>query len=118
LLFAAALLSAAAVVPTVFNVPLGVELVVGIAAAVAAVAIAHRTLFSLFAGLALAVIRPYAPGETLRLHLPEHGGDVEAVVVRIGPANTTLGAESGLLVVPNHRLLKDPPQQAAGESCW
>ena len=91
----------------------GEQIAVWVAAGLAALLVLHRTLLSLLAGLALAVIRPYASGEPLRLHSPAHGGEVEAVIVRLGPLTTTLATETGLLCLPNHRLLMDAPQAAA-----
>jgi hypothetical protein len=105
---AAALIAGAAVVSAVFVPGAAARVAVCLAGAAVAVALAHRALLGLFAGLALAVIRPYAPGERVRLHSPAVG-DVEAVIVRIGPANSTLATGSGLLVVPNQVLLKDVP---------
>ncbi len=95
-----------------------VEIVAVVAAvAVAAVVVAHRTVGSVLAGVVLLLIRPYAPGERLRLHSPRHGGSVEAVIVRIGLVNTTLATDSGLLIVANNRLLKDVPQLPDAEPC-
>jgi small-conductance mechanosensitive channel len=78
-----------------------------------AVAAARRTVASTFAGLTLLVVRPYAEGERVRIQSPTDGCVFEAVIVHIGIANTTLAADSGLLVVPNHRLLRNPPTPAA-----
>jgi small-conductance mechanosensitive channel len=91
---------------------------VALAATLVGAAIAHRALASLFAGLVLAFVRPYSPGERLRIFSPEHGCIVEATLVQIGAANTTLATDTGLLVVANNRLLKDAPQRARTEPCW
>jgi small-conductance mechanosensitive channel len=72
----------------------------------------HRTLASMFAGVTLLVVRPYAAGERVRIQSPVDGCLIDVVIVRIGLANTTLAADSGLLVVPNHRLLRNPPAAA------
>jgi small-conductance mechanosensitive channel len=106
---AGALLALAAVVDISFGLSVTEQVALYAAASVAALAVLHRTLRSLSAGLALALIRPYAPGERVRLPLAKCGGDVEGVIVRIGAANTTLALDSGLLLVPNHRLLKVTP---------
>lgn len=78
----------------------------------AATVLAHRTVASMFAGLTLLVVRPYAPGERVRIQSPVDGCLVDVVIVRIGLANTTLASDTGLLVVPNHRLLRNPPATA------
>jgi hypothetical protein len=57
-----------------------------------------------FAGLVLLLVRPYAPGERLVLQLRE---PVEAELVRVGFANTTLCSRHGLITVPNSRLLRN-----------
>jgi len=67
--------------------------------------VAHRTVRNLTAGLVLLLVRPYGPGEKLRLRLPEPIGVVDAELVRIGFGNTTLCTEHGLVTVPNARLL-------------
>lgn len=106
---AAAVLALAVAGCIVFSLPLGDDLAIYVAAVLAAAVIAHRTVLSLIAGLALALIRPYALGERVRLRSPAHGGVVDAEVVRIGAANTTLATENGLFVVANHLLLKGAP---------
>jgi small-conductance mechanosensitive channel len=86
--------------------------------AIAGALVARRTTSSVLAGVALLLIRPYAPGERVRLNSPIDGLPVEAEVVRIGLANTTLSTGTGLLVVPNSRLLKGVPEQPEPETCW
>jgi small-conductance mechanosensitive channel len=107
---------------TLIAAALGLSLfaVIGVAVAATLIAalIAHRTLSSLFAGLVLAVVRPYAAGERLRIFSPSHGCIVEATLVQIGAANTTLATDTGLLVLANNRLLKDVPERAQTEPCW
>lgn len=83
--------------------------VVALTAAVALTvgALARRSLGSVFSGLTLLVVRPYGPGERLRLYLPEQQGYVDAEIVRVGLATTTLATSDGLLVVSSSRLLHD-----------
>lgn len=78
----------------------------------AATGFAHRTVASIFAGVTLLVVRPYAAGERVRIQSPIDGCLIDVVIVRIGLANTTLAADTGLLVVPNHRMLRNPPTTA------
>lgn len=118
LLFVGAFVSSATLIAGATGLsPLAVA---GVAAGalVVAGAIAHRTLSSLFAGLVLAIVRPYAPGERLRIFSPSHGCIIEATLVQIGAANTTLATDTGLLVVANNRMLKDVPERAESEPCW
>lgn len=79
----------------------------------AATLCAHCTVASMFAGVTLLVIRPYACGERVRIHSPVDGSLMDVVIVHIGLANTTLASDSGVLVVPNNRLLRNPPAPAA-----
>lgn len=118
LLLAGTLVPSAALVATAVGLSLLEVIAVAAVATVAAVVIAHRTISSLFAGLALAVVRPYAPGERLRIFSPANGCIVEATLVQIGAVNTTLATDTGLLVVANDRLLKDVPERAETEPCW
>jgi small-conductance mechanosensitive channel len=78
--------------------------------------IAHRTVSSTLAGVALLVVRPYAAGERVLMQSPVDGCLIEAVVVHVGIANTTLATDTGLLVVPNRRLLRNPPAVTAGRA--
>jgi hypothetical protein len=112
LLMATGLIGTAGLAVVLLHLSIGEQVAVWVAAGLAALVTLHRALLSLVAGLALAVIRPYASGEPLRLHSPAHGGEVEAVIVRLGLLNTTLATETGLLCLPNHRLLMDAPQPA------
>ena len=82
-----------------------------LASAVVLVALAgalasYRTTINLVAGILLLVVRPYQPGERVRLQQPRSHAAFEAEVVRLGLVNTTLANESGLLVVPNVRMLQ------------
>lgn len=84
--------------PTVLGAVVAIALIGAIAA--------YRTTLSLVAGLTLYLVRPYLPGERIRLHAPEHGGTIDAEIVRIGLWNTTLCTTDGLLVVANARMLQ------------
>lgn len=84
--------------------------VVGVVALIAltAAVIAHRTTASFFYGVALRLVQPFQRGERIRLYSTEFERFVDAVVVRIGFVNTTLATDSGVLVVPNTRMLRTP----------
>jgi small-conductance mechanosensitive channel len=71
--------------------------------------VAHRSVLNVLSGVTLLVVRPFAPGERVRLPAPS-GLPIEAELVRVGLANTTLCTESGLLVVPNRRMLQGQPE--------
>jgi small-conductance mechanosensitive channel len=75
-------------------------LLVGVLAAVAV----HRTLGALAAGVALALARPYGPGEQILIELPEFGGVTQAEIVHVGAANTALRVDDRLVVVANSRF--------------
>jgi small-conductance mechanosensitive channel len=102
-------IGAAIVVSSELGLSMTVVLAVTAAVALLGAFAAHRTVGSVLAGLMLLIVRPYAPGERLRFHLPCHG-IVDAELVRIGLANTTLSTGAGLIVVPNSRLLRGTPQ--------
>lgn len=78
-------------------------------AVLCAAAFAHRTLGNVVAGLALLLARPYSPGEQVRMYAPELHAVVEAEIVRVSLVHTTMATPSGLLVVPNSRLLRAAP---------
>lgn len=80
---------------------------VTLAVALAGAVLARRTVTSLVTGVGLLLIRPYASGERLLLHLPD--AVVEAEVIGIGLVNTTLATPDGLLVVGNTYLLRGMP---------
>lgn len=101
-LSAVVVISATAIVASLLGLPVSAVLAVTALVAIAGACVAHRTVTNVLAGLVLLLVRPYAPGERLRLELAE---PVEAELVRIGFANTTLATEAGLLLVPNRRLL-------------
>lgn len=107
LLAAILTLGVTAVVASLAGLPAwGVLAAVGVAGVVGGV-LARRSLGSVASGVTLLIVRPYARGEQLRLYVPEQRGHVEAEIVRVGLANTTLATGDGLLVVPNSRLLHD-----------
>jgi small-conductance mechanosensitive channel len=109
----AAVISAAAVITGLAGLPILVAVAVTAVVAIGAAAIARRTLGSLLSGLTLLLVRPYAPGERVRLYSPELGSVVDAEVVRVGIVNTTLAAATGVLVVPNTMLLHGAPEPVA-----
>jgi hypothetical protein len=84
----------------------GIAIVVALGAAVAA----RRTLGSLAAGAGLLLVRPYYRGEQVRLYVPTLDSVVDAEVVRVGPANTTLKTSHRLVVVPNSWMLRGDPK--------
>jgi len=97
----------------------GVAAVALVAAVVAAV-ITHRTVGSLAAGAGILLAQPYQPGEQVHVYVPSLGRTVDAEVVRIGAANTTLLVRhpdntDGLVVVPNNRMLRPPVEPGSAE---
>jgi small-conductance mechanosensitive channel len=94
---------------------LGLPLLLGVAltlaVTIAGALVERRALSSLFAGIGLLIIRPYAPGERLLLPSPVDGRLIEAELVRVGIANTTLATPDGLLVTPNSYLLRGAPSE-------
>jgi len=105
---APAVVAATAVLAVLCGLATGTVLMITAAAALAAGLVAHRTGASLLAGVVLALARPFAPGERLRLDVPELGGVAEAQLLRTGLLTTTLCTGSGVLVVPNAELLRVP----------
>ena len=79
-------------------------LLITLAAGVVAGLAVQRTLGALAAGVALALARPYGPGEQILIELPELGGLTAAEIVHVGPANTALRIDDRLVVVANTRL--------------
>lgn len=112
LLAAAVLMASTGVTAVIVELSLAGQIAIYLVAGLASFIVLHRVLLGLLAGLALAVIRPYASGERVRLHSPAHGGEVEAVIARIGPVNTTLAMDGCQLFVPNYLLLKGAPAVA------
>lgn len=83
-----------------------VTIVLAVALAVVSATIHRRTVGSLVAGAGIRVAQPYRSGEQLKLFIPSHDGVETAEVVRVGPANTTLRTDDGLVVIPNNRMLR------------
>jgi small-conductance mechanosensitive channel len=110
LLAAVLAISGAAYVSTLVGLPLLAVVAVTLVVAVTGAVIAHRPLANVLAGVTLLVVRPFAPGERIRLTAPSDGPALEAEIVRVGLANTTLCTGSGLLVVPNSRMLHGLPE--------
>jgi small-conductance mechanosensitive channel len=106
---------------------LGVLAVVFVATMLAALA-AHRAISSLAAGAGILLAQPYRPGDRVRVYVPALGDTVDAEVVRVGAANTTLlvrgvdgrshpgctGAER-LILVPNNRMLRSTADPVTGQ---
>ncbi|MGI8679242.1 MAG: hypothetical protein ACR2LX_11245 [Jatrophihabitans sp.] len=91
------------------------EIVVAVATiALGAAAVEHRTTASLFYGVAMRLIQPVQSGDRVRLYSTESQQFIDAMVVRIGLVNTTLAMDSGVLVVPNTRMLRTPCAPARG----
>src|SRR3954451_14263945 len=86
------------------GLPLLPALLITLAVGVLAAFVVHRTLGALAAGVAMALARPYAPGEQILIELPEFGGPTEAEIVHVGAANTALRVDERLVVVANSRL--------------
>jgi small conductance mechanosensitive channel len=109
LLAAVLVVGATAYGTTVLGFPWTVVAASTATVALAGGCIAHRTAGNVFAGLLLLLVRPYAPGERVRLRLAEPIGVVDGELVRVGLANTTICSGKGLLTVPNSRLLHASP---------
>lgn len=108
-LISIAIVVAASMVLSLTGVPIGIVIGVAVATALTTALVAHRANASLLAGIVLLVVRPYTPGERIRLYAPERGGEIEAEIVRVGLLNTALATDGGLLLVPNTRLLRSAP---------
>jgi small-conductance mechanosensitive channel len=83
---------------------------VGVAAAVCGAVATRRALASLLAGVGLALVRPFSPGESVRVYVPDLDDVVDAEIVRIGIVNTTMATRAGVLVMPNARMLRGAPE--------
>jgi len=103
-------IGAAAVISA--HIGLSLPAVLGITSAVAVLGaiVAHRPVRNVLAGVTLLVVRPFAPGELVRLPGSPDGPPLDAEIVRVGLANTTLCTGSGLLVVPNSQMLHGSPK--------
>jgi small-conductance mechanosensitive channel len=109
LLLAPLTVSLAAIVATLCGLP-GFEVVlVAVLVAIAGGLLAHRAARRLVTGAVLVVARPFAPGDRVRVYVPELGRTADAELLRIGPLTTTLCTDSGVLVVPTGELLAPPP---------
>ena len=103
-------IGAAAVISSHIGLSLTAVLGITLAVAVTGAAIAHRSVRNVLAGITLLVVRPFAPGERVRLATPAGGAPLDAEILRVGLANTTLCTGTGLLVVPNSRMLHGLPK--------
>ena len=106
LLCAVVVIGASALGASALGLALPVVVTVTVVVALAGAVVAHRTVASMAAGLTLAVVRPYSPGERVRYYAPDLDAVITAEIVRFGVGNTTLGTETGLLLVPNTSLLR------------
>lgn len=112
LLLAPVTIAATAVVAVAAGLSARAVLLVSAAVALAGGVLAHRAVGRLFAGAVLLLARPFAPGDRLRLYVPELGRVVETQLLRIGLLTATLCTESGVLRVPTGELLRVPPAGA------
>jgi small-conductance mechanosensitive channel len=106
-LSAVAVITSTVVVSSILGLPLLAVLALTAVVAIAGACVAHRTVSNVLAGVLLLLVRPYGPGERLRLELPQ---PVDGELVRVGFVNTTLCTQSGLLTVPNSMLVKTSRQ--------
>ena len=109
-LSAVVVIGAAALISSRIGLPLLAVASITVAVALAGAVVAHRAVLNVLSGVTLLVVRPFAPGERVRLTAPEVAPPLEAEIVRVGLANTTLCTGSGLLVVPNRRMLQGLPE--------
>jgi small-conductance mechanosensitive channel len=110
LLAAVVVIGASALVSVLIGLPLLAVLGITLGVAVLGAVVAHRPVANVLAGITLLVVRPFAPGERVRLPATDDGAPLDAEILRIGLANTTLCTGSGLLVVPNNRMLPGSPK--------
>jgi small-conductance mechanosensitive channel len=75
----------------------------------------RRTISSLAVGAGILLAQPYRPGDRVLVYVPTLCRTVDAEVVRVGAANTTLlvrdvagppGGVDSLVVVPNNRMVR------------
>jgi small-conductance mechanosensitive channel len=109
-LSAVVVIGSAALISVLVGLPLAAVVGITFAVAVLGAIVAHRPLHNVLAGITLLVVRPFAPGERVRLDTTLDGAPVDAEILRVGLANTTLCTGSGLLVVPNMRMLHGSPK--------
>lgn len=111
-LLAPVTVSLSAVAATLAGLSALAVLLVSAAVALVGALLAHRAVGRFFAGLVLLLARPFAPGDRLRLYVPELGRVAETELLRIGLLTATLCTDSGVLVVPTGELLRVPPAGA------
>ncbi|MBE7187039.1 hypothetical protein [Jatrophihabitans endophyticus] len=87
--------------------PTALVVACAVALAIVSAVIHRRTVGSLIAGAGIRVAQPYVPGEQVRLFVPTSDAVVTGEIVRVGPANTTLMIDDGLVRVPNSRMFRD-----------
>jgi small-conductance mechanosensitive channel len=109
-LSAVVVIGAAALISVLIGLPLLAVVGITVAVAVLGALVAHRPMANVLAGITLLVVRPFSPGERVRLPATYDGAPLDAEILRIGLANTTLCTGSGLLVVPNSRMLHGSPK--------
>ncbi len=102
----------ALVLPAMFLAVVPAVAVAMIGLAVVAV-VARRSLSNMLAALTLFVAQPYTTGERIRLYASDAFGVIEAEVLHISLLRTTLCTGEGVVVVPNIRMLRAAPEQAA-----
>jgi small-conductance mechanosensitive channel len=107
---AVVVIGAAALISALIGLPLFAVVGITLAVAVLGAVVAHRPVANVLAGITLLVVRPFSPGERVRLPATADGPPLDAEILRIGLANTTLCTGSGLLVVPNNRMLHGSPK--------
>lgn len=95
------------------GIPIVIVLGVVAAIAIGAAAAARRTTASLLAGLGLMLIRPFPPGERVRVWSSESQSTFEAEVLRVGLLSTALCTESGVVLIGNAQMLRAAPDQRA-----
>jgi small-conductance mechanosensitive channel len=110
ILSAVVVIGAAALICGLIGLPLVAVVGITLGVAVLGAVVAHRSVMNVLAGITLLVVRPFAPGERVRLPASADGAPTEAEILRVGLANTTLCVGSGLLVVPNSRMLQGSPE--------
>lgn len=110
LLVSAFVVVLAAIASVLSGLPLLAVLAVTLVVALASAVIARRTFASIFAGLILLLVRPYAAGELLRFYSTAQARYVDGEIVRVGLANTTIATAVELIVVPNSQLLRVAPE--------
>jgi small-conductance mechanosensitive channel len=68
---------------------------------------ARAYLLDLAAGAVLRFVQPFRVGDTIHLFSADAHDYVDATVIKLGAARTTLAVPAGVLVVPNHNMLSD-----------